>query len=515
VPTVAGNVVAMSIFARRKLQERLDSFAKVVGKRKVARVVRALNIEGTESNEKRQLESLAVAWEVLIVSAFADLGDTKYERRMSNGRRPDVFFSDHGAALVADVVTVSDDQQHKKNPVDVFSDVIKEMWRDSGLQKGSLSWSVDGVDIQQPRHVPKHPGGWGLLHLSTRMRPINRGSLIRLALPPEEYLGEYLHERLHPFFQELRTAPHKPNGLDVCEEYKQGLTVRFSLCYSPQGSSTISGHYPSYTTMSDIESHVLWRRLSEKSEQFSLAQEELPRIVFVCDGGCDALRHSWGRGPHEYRLEEMIGHFWRRPVISEDQSWSWSVEKGISGIIVLPIAEINSTWSMPAKREFRLEPKPYWNPFCSYPPNETTAGLLQKVVSMLPIPVESPDNVLRATRSGQIPSRRLGGLTMSHNRVEMSGVELLKILAGELTLDEFCADYRLPSNPFNNALMTCQLIKSVKVEPAADRDDDKITIEFGSHDAAIGPFTVPECSKPGTAPKRPPTKGSEADDRAQ
>lgn len=29
----------------------------------------------------------------------------------------------------------------------------------------------------------------------------------------------------------------------------------------------------------------------------------------------------------------------------------------------------------------------------------------------------------------------------------------------------------------------------MKVEPAVNRDDDKIVIEFGMHDAAIGPFS--------------------------
>ncbi len=84
---------------------------------------------------------------------------------------------------------------------------------------------------------------------------------------------------------------------------------------------------------------------------------------------------------------------------------------------------------------------------------------------------------------------------MSHNKIEMSGVELLRILSGELSLKEFCRNYDFPSNPFKNALMRFQTIKSVRVEPASDRDDDKIIIEFGSQDAAIGPFIVPESSR--------------------
>ena len=77
----------------------------------------------------------------------------------------------------------------------------------------------------------------------------------------------------------------------------------------------------------------------------------------------------------------------------------------------------------------------------------------------------------------------------------MSGVELLRILSGELSIEEFCRNYSFRSNPFKDALMRFQTIKSVKVEPIADRDDDKIIIQFGTHDAAVGPFRVLEDDK--------------------
>ena len=80
-------------------------------------------------------------------------------------------------------------------------------------------------------------------------------------------------------------------------------------------------------------------------------------------------------------------------------------------------------------------------------------------------------------------------------RIGMSGVELLRILSGDLSLQEFCRNYNFTSNPFKKYLMTFRSIKSVKVVPASDRDDDKIIIEFGSHDAALGPFIVPESSR--------------------
>jgi hypothetical protein len=483
----------MSIFARREIQERLNSFAKVVKKRKLNQIVRDLNIEGNKSNSKRFLESLAATWEVVIVSAFSELGNTKYEMQISNGKRPDFFFSDRGVSLIGDIVTVSDDQQHKKNPVDDFSTIIRKLWKDFSLQKGSLSWRLEGVDLKPPP-APKTTGFWGPFHLSSRLRPISRGSLKRLALPPSSQLSKYLYDKVSPFFKELRASPDIPHSLRIDEQYDQKTTVRFSIKYSPKGIG-LTGMYPSYTTITDIERHVLWRRLIEKKEQFAHATEDLPRILIVCDGGCAALSDSFGGGLSEYRLEEVLDHFWRRPEFSEDRRWSWITEEGISGILVLSIEAINTLHGFLSQREFILKARLYSNPYCRFPLNKMSGELLRKVVSRLPTPIESPANALRLMRTNPISSRRIGGFTMKQNCIEMSGVDLLRILSGELSIEEFCRNYNLPSNPFKNALMKFQTIKSVKVEPAADRDDDKVVIEFGMHDSAIGPFRVPEGDK--------------------
>ncbi len=474
----------MSIFARREIRERLNSFTRIVGKKKLSQIVRDLNIEGNTSNNKRLLESLAVAWEVVIVSAFCELGNTKYEMKISNGKRPDFFFCDRGVSLIGDVLTVSDDQQHKKNPVDEFSTIIGNIWKDLGPQKGSLSWRVEGVDLKPPS-APKTASFWGPFHLSSRLK--------RLSLPPSSQLSEYLHTKVCPFFKELRTSPDRPNCLHIDEQYDPETTVRFSIAYTPEGSG-FSGTYPSYTTITDIERHVLWRRLIEKSEQFALATEEFPRILFVCDGGCAALSDSLGGGS-EYHFEEVLDHFWRRPEFSKDRRWFWITEEGISAVVVLSIESINAPLGFLNQSEFISKARLYSNPYSRFPLNEMSTELLNKVVSRLPAPIESPSNVLRLVGSNPISSRHLGVFTMKQNGIVMSGVDLLRILSGELSIEEFCRNYNLPSNPFKDALMRFQTIKSVKVEAAANRDDDKIVIEFGTHDAAIGPFRVPEGDK--------------------
>lgn len=249
----------MSVFARREIQKRLDTFSRIVGKKKLSQIVKLLNIQGSKSNNKRILKSLAVTWEVVMLSAFCESGETKYEKKISNGKTPDFFFRDHDLLLMGDVFTVSDDQQHKKNPVDEFSMIIGKIWREFGPQKGSLSWRVDSVDLKPPP-APRTPGAWGPLHLSSRLRIINRGPLTRLTLPPSTRLNEYLHAKACPFFQELCKSPDKPNCLRIDEQYDPEIKVRFSITYNPNGKG-FSGSYPSYTTVTDIDRHVLLRRL--------------------------------------------------------------------------------------------------------------------------------------------------------------------------------------------------------------------------------------------------------------
>lgn len=480
----------MSVFTRREIQERLNTFSRIVGKRKLNQIVKLLNIEGNKSNNKRILESLAVTWEVVVVSAFCESGDTKYEMKISNGKTPDFFFCDHGVSLIGDVVTVSDDQQNKKNPVEDFSRIIGEIWREFGPKKGSLSWRVESIDLEPPSAPKSSVTFMGPFHLSSRLRPINRGSLTRLLLPPLDDLSAYLHSKVCPFFKKLSSCPDRPDSLDIDEQYDPETKVRFSIRYTPAGHN-FSGSYPSYTTITDIDRHVLWRRLIEKREQFAHATEEFPRILFICDGGCAALRDS-SASASEYRFHEVLDHFWRRPEYSEDRGYFSTIEEDISAVVGLSIESSWALFRFPNRTEYTLKAQLYLNPYCRFPLDGKSAELLNKVVSKIPVPIETPENVLRSVSSNPTSSRQLGVFTMSAKHVEMSAVALLRILSGELSAEEFCHEYQFDFNPFKNALMKFQTIKSVRLEPATNRDDDKIVIEFGTYDAAIGPFRVPD-----------------------
>jgi hypothetical protein len=476
----------MSVFTRREIQESLNTLSKIVGKKKLNRIVQLLNIAGNESNNKRTLECLATAWEVVILSAFCEIGDTKYEQKISNGKTPDFFFCDHGISLIGDVFMVSDDQQHKKNPAEDFSKIVGKIWREFGPHKGSYSSNIGSVDLDPPQ-ASRPPGDWGPIHLSSKSRIISRGPVVRLALPPLGHLEAYLNEKVRPFFQELRNSPDVPTSLRIDEQFDENITVRFHITYNPEGGTFCSGSYASYDTVTDIDRHVLFRRLMEKSSQFAHATEAFPRILFVCDGGCFAFRNSLGDSSG-YGIPEILDHFWRRPSYSEDRGDYWIMETAISAVVVLSIESVNQ-WE--SRREFTLTPRLYRNPHSQFPLDDASAKLLSQVVSKLPVPIESPSNAMRLVEQNPNSSRHFEVLRRSENQVEISAIKLLKILAGELSVEEFCHDYRLDCNPFKQALLASQTIKSVSIETAENRDDDKVVIEFRAYDPAIGSFTNP------------------------
>jgi hypothetical protein len=300
-------------------------------------------------------------------------------------------------------------------------------------------------------------------------------------------IKEYLYKKVSPFFKNIRSCPDRPDSLSINEQYDTETKVSFSITYNPEGKG-FGGSYLSFNTVMDIERHILWRRLIEKSKQFALASEECPRVLFICDGGCDALYKSF-RGASEYYLDEVFDHFWKRQEFKDEQ-WIWITEKGISVVVVLPIKSVNKSLGFMDRREFMIDAQFYFNPYCKFPLNNMSTKLLKQVILRLPAPIESPINALNAAGVNPIKSRYLGGLKMSDKSIEISAIELLQILSGRLSLEDFCRNYNLHSNPFNDALMRFKTIKSLKVEPVVDRDDDKVIIEFNTYDAAIGPFKV-------------------------
>lgn len=78
-------------------------------------------------------------------------------------------------------------------------------------------------------------------------------------------------------------------------------------------------------------------------------------------------------------------------------------------------------------------------------------------------------------------------------RVSISSRDLMQLLSGELSQEEFCKAYRFDGqhvNPFALAVSHGRLIQSASLSKLDD-DDDLVTFEFNEIDRAVAPFFVP------------------------
>ena len=79
-------------------------------------------------------------------------------------------------------------------------------------------------------------------------------------------------------------------------------------------------------------------------------------------------------------------------------------------------------------------------------------------------------------------------MSMQGDKITFSSVDILKILAGEITTDDLFRDME---NPFAQALKNGQSIRSMNLNETSEIDDDDLEIVLRDFDAAIGFFRNP------------------------
>lgn len=218
-------------------------------------------------------------------------------------------------------MTISDEQQHQKNPVGKFQKIINELAYKNDLQ-GAFSWRIDDIEIDTRSELEENRD-WGFSGF-INMPNVRNPKIVRLALPPEDDLENWIVPRLKPFFERCVNLPTQKHSIRIQENYSADIEVVFSLEYDPS-SSYSGGSHAVYTSENDIERHGLWRRIKEKSEkQFGNASEKVPRILFVCDGDCSVLSKV-SKNTSENHVDDIIRYFWRKQIYNEeDRKWTWT-----------------------------------------------------------------------------------------------------------------------------------------------------------------------------------------------
>ena len=478
----------MPIFSRRLIQERIDALSPVAGVKNTRSLIRKLNFDQSDTNNKAHLEALSATWEVALISSFLGLGEVGYEKKISNGKAPDLSFSLASLdGFLGEIVTISDDQQHSKNPISEFQRTLFKLQKEFDLiGKGAINWSVESIDLEIPDDLEK--SRWR--DFSWAAHPyeptVYKREIKRLKLPPEKELERWVEEKVTTYFQAIARMPEVRRRVSIKESYSEEIEVEFMLEWKP-GVNHSGGSYASYTKANDPERHILWKRLLEKSVQFSGASEAVPRVVFICDGGCDLLSDSGGGGQPN-QLTDVIRYFWRRQIFdARSEAWQWHEEENISAVITLPVSR-RDPYGSSYRDEFVISPALLVNPHAPFPLSDEQVDILEKGLQAMPKPIRTAASALAGIRRSKIHTMGKSNMSMQGSKITFSSVEMLKILAGEITPADL---FQGLDNPFATALKNGQSILSVNLKETPETDDDDLELELRGFDAAVAFFRNP------------------------
>lgn len=439
----------MAIFSRRTIQNMINDNSKFLSKEQVSRHIQALN--------KANDESLSSEWEVVLLYALGKLGKVVYEPNLGGKRRPDLYFIPQNSlneAIVADIVTVSDRGYEAENPLEKFTSELWRFRKKYGLKQGSFSWKVDGT--------PEGPF---------------RNKKIKLNLPKKGEFHRIFNENFHQFMKRIKFNPDLKDSFVM-----RTKDIDISISYNPKEGYD-SGSNLVYNVAYSLTKNPIYNDLKRKRDQLKGTNYKGPLAVFLCDGGCHALRSKM-YSPDTFRLKDIIYHYLRRT-------------SSVSLIVTLTIkTRVNS---FPLRSNLELDIQFFSN-------SETMENwgnqLIDELVGVIPEPVSDVMNAVNHLKSKHCKEglSKYGGINMSRKRAEISARALLALLSGRVSQEKFLKDHGLvPSerhkdavNLFDKILCEGRLIDEIRIEKSISEDDDRIIIEFGDPDPAISKFTIPK-----------------------
>jgi len=444
------------IFPRRELQMTIDRLTNVLLRDQLVSIVKRLN----QPSDAR----LPAMWELVILDALSRVGKLRHEIQLPNGRKPDIeltLSSTEGLPLtiIGDVTSVSDTGLNEQNPVHTLSAELNRLASKIGLDPHHFGFKVEGA----------------------RVGPY-ADSRTKLFLPKKGQLLAIMKKEVMPWMRRLKNTPKQFDHF----EYAEG-EVGFSLTYN-RAQQFASGNYLSYSVATSRDKNPLSQSLKSKVKQLKGAPIDAIRLIIVCDGGCDLLRKSSMMNTHEtFSSIEVAENFLRKN----------------SNIDAVLLMTINEQWSAMTSTATR-------NNSCSLvlaPPHArsirmtpvtiaTLEALLQKAIAHLPRPTQTAHNAARRCREPGCGPDMIGGYKMKDNCVSLSSRALQRLLAGDITANDFISSHGWnddsgPSNPFTRMMTAGRMITNIEIQQGDNEDDDWLTFNFGSPDPAISPFHVP------------------------
>jgi hypothetical protein len=432
----------MALFSRRCLQRLIQENARFLSSQQQDEHVRRLN--------RVRDDYLATEWEIAVLNAFSKVGNIGHEPHDFAGSRfLDIVFDSPAIQFGAEIATVSDQQLHKRNPVDRIWEELQRQVRKRKITTGGFD-----VNIGQPSAALQ---GRGIRH--------------DLLIPPVAKLKDVVfNAQFNRFMEQISSDPASTQHFQV-----RNSIANIKITYDPN-RRTWGGSHLAYTGANILDDNPVFNALKYKARHLKQSGYLGLRGVILCDGGCQMLGEggvSWA----EYGLRQVVGDFLRQ-----------NRSVGFVGTIALRRDHSGRIGRGHYKPSLSV-----WGSRERAPEKQQLTSVLEQMVSHLPLFETNPQNALNRLMSTR---RQLGsyfgGYQMGGNQcVKLSAITVLQLLAGTLDYADFVAAHDLDKrNPFANAVRNGRTIRNCRIESGGEEDDDWITFEFGDKDPALARFAV-------------------------
>lgn len=431
------------IFGRRNVHRMLTRLAKFLDS------VRVRELEGRLEKETGQTR--AAEWEVAIGYALSHAGNIEGFNQQRGGN-PDYIWIPEERPIVVEVTSVSDAALHDHNPVQLFT---RELYR-----------------LATRRGITKH----GVLNY--QFGSVEEGGRVTVAVPAKkEHAAFFRRADTTAFFDGIMREPDRQHTYPF---FERGAAS--SITYEPGQRYSSGGGYRSYTVPQAYRHAPVFNALKKKERQIKESGSAHPSILFICDNDCDALHQArTSTTGARFGMRDIVGLFLngqRRQMIGQ-LVWKESIPaqaRKIHAVIWISITEERALFV--PKRTLRLSPHVEYADYAD--PYLRSSGFLSHVnqaLSCLPVPQQTPRN---AGTERRYP-KHYGGWAMSTTQVKFSALTLQKLLAGEISYEEFRRDHPELVAQFKRYSDLGMMIDFASIEASEDEDDDWINLRFLGH----------------------------------
>lgn len=433
------------IFSRRYIQDCLDGLRPFISDEQHRNLVSLLN--------RRKDSRLPAMWETVVLRALCTLPGFAHERPLENGRSPDFQFDlpSSCAHVVGDIGSVSDRGAKSANAIEQLIADIARIAKKYGSDSSQFDVYVPGKTIGD--HDKRK---------------------VVLEVPRGKQIETFLKEELEPYIQKRLELQDFGN-----KEYLRAGDYEVQITFKPKSQFSSYGH-PVFTEILHIDRNPVWNTLKSKAEQLKGAPNGAARLLILCDGGSSAMKMKGLGG--ELQVLDVVEEYLRR-------------ERGIDIVVTMSIHDEHQVLGGSILRhDWHWRVRNSWLNVDNV--HKRIANEIQEIFNrfgrQFPKPTSNPESAYKNCRDMDYGIGGLGGYTMQGKKFTISSRTVLRVLAGELSIEEFNEAHgwdegKYGGNRFARALKEGHSISRISLDTEIRQDDDTIEFEF-SPDPAILPF---------------------------